>query len=214
MNKKEIERLFRVYRPGDRVVAVMDIIYGTGAEVVAGTEGTVQDAVLVEGEARREVPRGVVVVRWDTGFLQATSSGSIDRAVPLVEVELHSTERSAIDATCKTIEALPGGMFIERPDGSFLVPGGAVAWMAERQGYVRRVLPLRREPSGGTAVACSVCGKDRHEDDSPVTWRCAICGSLVCRDCTRTIPGSKPREYHALTLCSDKCWEAAGRPSD
>lgn len=61
---------------------------------------------------------------------------------------------------------------------------------------------------------CAKCGKSRHEDDSKVTWRCSVCESTVCRDCTLTIPGSCPLEYFERTLCSHACWITAGRPDE
>lgn len=55
-----------------------------------------------------------------------------------VEVELHSQEPSAVDATMRTICALPGGDF-KKEDGRFYVPSGFVAWACEQQGYVKAV---------------------------------------------------------------------------
>ena len=57
----------------------------------------------------------------------------------LIEVELHSTEPSAVEATRNTI-AMLGGSLTER-DGRYFVPAGFIAFACERQGYVRRVLP-------------------------------------------------------------------------
>lgn len=57
----------------------------------------------------------------------------------MIEVELHSTEPSAVEATRATMRALPGGDLIER-DGRFFVPAGFPAWAAERQGYVKRIV--------------------------------------------------------------------------
>lgn len=60
-------------------------------------------------------------------------------AIAEAEVELHSTDPSAVQATRQTIEALPGGSLTER-DGHFYIPRGFVLWAAERQGYVKRIL--------------------------------------------------------------------------
>jgi len=40
---RRVERLMRQYRPGDRVRAVEDIVYGTGEEVAEGAVGHVQE---------------------------------------------------------------------------------------------------------------------------------------------------------------------------
>jgi len=61
---------------------------------------------------------------------------------------------------------------------------------------------------------CARCHGIRHEDKTPVTWKCQQCGSFVCRVCTLTIPGRVPREYFEKTLCSQACWEAAGSPKE
>jgi len=60
---------------------------------------------------------------------------------------------------------------------------------------------------------CVTCNASVNEDGSKVTWICAICGHRVCQRCTKTI-GDIGREYHEQTFCSQKCWEAAGRPSE
>lgn len=65
---------------------------------------------------------------------------------------------------------------------------------------------LGRHPDG-----CIRCKKTINQDGTRVTWRCAHCGHKVCRECTRQV---FPGEYHAMTLCSDACWEAVGRPDD
>lgn len=57
-----------------------------------------------------------------------------------VEVELHSTEPSAVEATRETLESLPGGVRFLEEDGRYYVTAGFGAFAAERQGYVRRVL--------------------------------------------------------------------------
>lgn len=59
---------------------------------------------------------------------------------------------------------------------------------------------------------CVSCGKSEHDDGSSVTWECLSCKGCVCRECTLTIPGSKPLEYYYETFCSKTCWEAAGSP--
>lgn len=60
-----------------------------------------------------------------------------------VEVELHSTEPSAVEATRQTFRALAGGSHdLVEEDGKFYVVTdnpGFVRFAAERQGYVRRV---------------------------------------------------------------------------
>lgn len=66
-------------------------------------------------------------------------------------------------------------------------------------------------------MSCGVCGTEKHEDGSPVTWQCQVCEKKVCRDCTlliKNFDGSLriPHEYYEMTLCSDACWEAAGKP--
>lgn len=59
----------------------------------------------------------------------------------LVEVELWNTEPQAVEAVRRTMQALkPGGDLIEK-DGRFFVPSGFPAWAAERQGYVKRLVP-------------------------------------------------------------------------
>jgi hypothetical protein len=59
--------------------------------------------------------------------------------VKLVEVEVWSTEQSAVDAVRSTMRSLPGGDLVER-DGRFFVPDGFPSWAAERQGYVKRLV--------------------------------------------------------------------------
>lgn len=62
---------------------------------------------------------------------------------------------------------------------------------------------------------CSKCDKTVNDaDGTKVQWMCNVCDSLVCRDCTLTIPGSMPIEYFHETLCSHACWEKAGRPEE
>jgi hypothetical protein len=61
---------------------------------------------------------------------------------------------------------------------------------------------------------CGQCGKAVNSDGSPVLWKCQVCQKNVCRDCTRTIPGKQPPEYHHMTLCSEECWDKAGRPME
>jgi len=56
-----------------------------------------------------------------------------------IEVELWSTDPSAVKATRETLLQLPGGKLIER-EGRYFVPAGFPAWACERQGYVKRVL--------------------------------------------------------------------------
>lgn len=63
----------------------------------------------------------------------------------LVEVELLSTDPSAVAAVRQTMQGLKGGDLLER-DGRFFVPAGFPAWAAERQGYVKRLMPSA--PSG------------------------------------------------------------------
>jgi hypothetical protein len=41
---------------------------------------------------------------------------------------------------------------------------------------------------GHPAKNCSVCKAERNSDDSKITWRCEVCGRLVCRGCTLTVP--------------------------
>lgn len=68
----------------------------------------------------------------------------------LVEVELHSTEPSAVEATRSTIRMLhPAGShdLIEK-DGRYYIHDGFCAFACERQGYVKMVLrpaPDRKE---------------------------------------------------------------------
>jgi hypothetical protein len=64
-----------------------------------------------------------------------------------VEVELHSTEPSAVDATVATIEDL-GGRLLPDADGRWFLfgydkPLDFIVWAAERQGYVKRVIRER-----------------------------------------------------------------------
>jgi hypothetical protein len=61
---------------------------------------------------------------------------------------------------------------------------------------------------------CCQCGKTRHEDGSAVLWLCCVCHRVVCRDCAMRIPGRVPAEYHEQTLCSNACWERAGKPTE
>lgn len=56
-----------------------------------------------------------------------------------VEVELHSREPGAVAATRATILSFPKGEWHEE-SGRYFVPAGFVAWAAERQGYVRRIV--------------------------------------------------------------------------
>jgi hypothetical protein len=80
-----------------------------------------------------------------------------------------------------------------------------------------------------TSPGCYICfAKVNPEDGSPVLWKCRACGRTVCRRHTLTIPGRKPAEYYADTLCSldetvqavddvneePSCWEKAGRPEE
>lgn len=55
---------------------------------------------------------------------------------------------------------------------------------------------------------CCQCLRERHEDGSPVTWRCVQCGGTVCRKCTLTNPGELHRTYHDDTYCSQACKDA------
>lgn len=68
---------------------------------------------------------------------------------------------------------------------------------------------------GVAGEMCSRCRKTTHDEyEGPVTWRCAVCLRPVCGRCTLTIPNRTPREYYEQTLCSQPCWEQAGRPED
>jgi len=58
------------------------------------------------------------------------------------------------------------------------------------------------------------CGATKNDDGSPVLWKCQVCDHHVCRKCTMTIAGSFPLEYFTATLCSQACWEAAGKPKE
>lgn len=63
--------------------------------------------------------------------------------------------------------------------------------------------------------SCCQCSKTDNDDGSKVLWRCQPCGRLVCHECTLTIPRQgRVIEYYATTLCSEACWEAAGRPDE
>lgn len=72
----------------------------------------------------------------------------------------------------------------------------------------------RRAGEAPEAGACVVCGVTAHPDGSPVRWRCAGCGGVVCRAHTRTIPGRVPAEYYTDTLCGFACWDKVGRPEE
>ena len=89
---------------------------------------------------------------------------------------------------------------------------------------------------------CIQCGKKVNADGSGVTWRCAGCNRLVCRECTLCEPGPSRRavtasswlvnwvaqiddrsfdvpspggvKYMEDTLCSLRCWERIGRPEE
>jgi predicted RNA-binding Zn-ribbon protein involved in translation (DUF1610 family) len=65
---------------------------------------------------------------------------------------------------------------------------------------------------GHPIPGCSRCGDETNVDNSAITWRCQQCGHLVCRKCTRMDPIEKT--YLSMTLCSEACWEAAGKPDD
>lgn len=62
-------------------------------------------------------------------------------------------------------------------------------------------------------MGCVRCLKTKNVDGSNVTWRCSVCGHLVCRECTKTI-GDLGHEYHEKTYCSEDCWVADGKPFD
>jgi hypothetical protein len=66
---------------------------------------------------------------------------------------------------------------------------------------------------GHPRADCVTCNKTVNDDGSKILWRCSVCGHLVCMQCTKTI-GNLGREYHEKTLCSEKCWITAGRPSE
>ncbi len=57
------------------------------------------------------------------------------------EVEIHSTDPSAVDAVRHTLDQLPGGpaLLIEESGKFFLVGDDFVMWACERQGYVKKV---------------------------------------------------------------------------
>jgi hypothetical protein len=61
---------------------------------------------------------------------------------------------------------------------------------------------------------CCQCTQIQHADGSPVLWLCCECKRLVCRDCAMKIPGRTPAEYYIQTLCSNACWERAGKPEE
>lgn len=66
-----------------------------------------------------------------------------DPPIAEVEVELWSTEPSAVDGVRWTIERLPGGSTLVGRDGRFYLSGGDlkfVAWACEKQGYVKRIV--------------------------------------------------------------------------
>jgi len=73
----------------------------------------------------------------------------------LAEVELHSTEPGAIDATRATLESLPDGFLLER-DGRYFVPAGFVEWAAVNQGYVKRAKSWLEEHAGRAHVTSSI----------------------------------------------------------
>lgn len=59
----------------------------------------------------------------------------------LVEVELWSTDPSAVAAVRKTLSDLPGGAAeLTERDGKYFVPDGFPAFACANQGYVKRVV--------------------------------------------------------------------------
>ena len=56
------------------------------------------------------------------------------------QVELHSTDPSAIEAVRNTITMLPGGGLLEEENGNFYLVGSAfLVFACQRQGYVKAV---------------------------------------------------------------------------
>jgi hypothetical protein len=75
----DMDRLLHPYKEGDRVRAVMEIVYGTGGIVAEGSEGVVV-ARSTDTHARPEGWQGVVVVRWSSGLREVTCTVALDPA--------------------------------------------------------------------------------------------------------------------------------------
>lgn len=94
MSSADVERLLRTFKPGDRVVAALDIYYAAhGVDVRAGTAGVV--VADVERPAVRLVT-GVVLVRWDLLVL-----ANLDEVRPM------GGELAAIATTIDSIDPEP-----------------------------------------------------------------------------------------------------------
>jgi len=107
------------------------------------------------------------------------------------------------------------------PDGKTIEFGDLDAAINACQGHAKHRPPEPPKDDGSIESSwrdlgyprtdCVRCGKTVNDDGTKVTWRCSVCGHLVCRECTKTI-GDIGREYHEKTLCSQDCWISAGRP--
>lgn len=111
----------------------------------------------------------------------------------LVEVELRSTDPSAVAAVRATIAMLPGGGRLVESDGRFFLLGGDfLAFACERQGYVKRVI------RGGAQIRLR-CFADDGDDSFDRELDCMIdcgaegppCPSGICRlaDMAGAVPG-------------------------
>lgn len=66
---------------------------------------------------------------------------SMNKPPGMVEVELHSTDPSAVEAVRGTLDQLHGGpWYLVEQDGKWYIPDGFCAFACEQQGYVKRVI--------------------------------------------------------------------------
>ncbi len=90
MGAETARRLLHPYKPGDRVVAAMDIFYAhTGVEVPEGRGGITSSGSFtltvgtLDPRGRRETQSGLVLVKWDgIDGVHSTSADAIDPAPP------------------------------------------------------------------------------------------------------------------------------------
>lgn len=81
-------------------------------------------------------------------------------------------------------------------------------------GAMFQTLPNNFDPiDDGDAGPCIRCKELEQPFGGTVTWRCAECNAFVCARCVKKVPG-RPHEILETTLCSDACWEKAGRPDE